>query len=58
MQPDHMGDEQVRRFSRGQELRQGNEVNHLREMVDHGQNGVVALGGREAGDRVKGNVQL
>ena len=58
MEPDHMGDEQVHRFSRGREFRQGDEVNHLREPVDHGQNGVVALGGREAGDKVKGNVRL
>ena len=43
-------------FSRGREFRQGDEMDHLRESVDHGQDGVVALGGRETGDKVKGNV--
>ena len=54
MQPDHMGDKQVRHFSRGREFRQGDKVNHLREPV---KDGVVALGGRETGDEVKGNVR-
>ena len=33
-------------------------MDHLREPVEHGQDGVVALGGREAGNKVKGNVRL
>ena len=56
MQPIHMGYKQVCRFSRGREFRQGDEMDHLKESVDHGQDGVVALGGRETGDKVKGNV--
>ena len=57
MQPDHIGDEQVCRFSRGREFQQGDKVDHLREPVNHGQDGVVALGGRETGDEFKGNVR-
>ena len=48
----------VHRFSRGWELRQGDEVDHLREPIDHGQDGVVALGSRETGDEVKGYIRL
>ena len=51
-----MGGEEVRRFSRGRELRQGDEVDNLREPVDHSQDGVVALGSRETSDEVKGYV--
>ena len=56
--PDHLGDDKVRRLSRGQEFREGGEVNHLGETVDHGQDGVVALGRRETCDEVQGNMRL
>ena len=32
-------------------------MDHLGESVDHSQDGAVALGGWEAGDEVKGNIQ-
>ena len=52
-----MGNEEVRRFSRGWEFREGGEVNHLGEPVDHGQDGGVALGRRKARDEVQGDVR-
>ena len=57
MQPDHMGGEEVRRFGRRRELGEGYKMDHLREPVDHGQDGVVALGDRETGDKIQGNVR-
>ena len=44
MKPDHVGHEEVRGLSRGREFREGGEVNHLGEPIDHGQDGGVALG--------------
>ena len=58
VKPDHLGDKKGRRLSRGREFREGGEVNHLGETVDHGQDGVVALGHRETCDEVQGNVRL
>ena len=52
MQPDHVLHQQVRHFSRGREFGQGDEVHHLREPIDHGQDGVVAPGGGKASDEV------
>ena len=52
MKPDHMGNEKVRGFRCGREFREGGEINHLREPVDHGQDGCVALGRRKARDEV------
>ena len=56
VQPDHVLDQQVRRLSRGKEFGQGDEVHHLREPVDQGQDGVVAPGGRKASDQIEGNI--
>ena len=56
VQSDHLGDEEVRSLGRGREFREGSEVNHLGESVDHGQDGGVALGRREAGDEIQGNM--
>ena len=50
--PWHMVNQQVRRFSRGWEFGQGNEMHHLGEPVNHGQDGVVAPGGGKAGDKI------
>ena len=57
MQPDHVFDQQVRRLSRGREFGQGDEVHHLGEPVDQGQDGVVAPGGGKASDKVEGNIR-
>ena len=57
VQPDHMGDEEIRRFGRGREFRQGGEVDHLGKSVDYSQDGIFALGGRETGHEVQGNVR-
>ena len=51
-----MGHEEVRCLSRGQEFREGGEVNHLRETVDHGQDGGVALGRGKTRNKVQGDV--
>ena len=56
MQPDHMENKKVCGFRRGREFGEGGEVNHLREPVDHGQDGGVALGRRQARDEVQGDV--
>ena len=56
MQPDHLGDEEVRHFGRRREFGEGNEVDHFREPVDHGQDGIVALRVGETGHKVQGNV--
>ena len=57
MQPDHMGDEEICRFGRGREFREGGEMDHLGESVDYSQDGIFALGGRETGHIVQGNVR-
>ena len=56
MQPDHLGDEEVRRFGRRREFGEGNKVDHLREPVDHGQDDGVALRVGETGNKIQGDV--
>ena len=58
MEPDHVGHKEVRSLSRGREFREGGEVNHLGESVDHGQDGGIALGRGKACNEVQGNVGL
>ena len=56
MQPDHLGDEEVHRFGHRREFGEGNEVDHLREPVNHGQDGIVVLRVGETGYKVQGDV--
>ena len=51
------GHQKVRSLSRGREFREGGEVNHLREPVDDGQDGGIALGCGKSSYVVQGDVR-
>ena len=57
MKSNHMGHEEVRGLSCGREFREGGEVNHLGEPIDHGQDGGVALGRGETRNEIQGHVR-
>ena len=57
MESNHVGHKKVRSLSRGREFREGGEVNHLREPVDDGQDGGIALGRGKSSHKVQGDVR-
>ena len=56
MEPDDVDHQEIGRFGCGREFGEGNVVDCFGKTVDQGQDGVVALGLGETGNKVQGNM--